>query len=104
VVAPPPPAPPVNYNDSGSNYAPAPTAEQKQPAAAAASSYALVGTLDRGNGGRPAALFEVNGAASWVNVGETIGDSSWVVIDVTEDRATIERNGETRNLSVGQEF
>jgi hypothetical protein len=102
VVAPPPPAPPMNDNNSW-NSAPAPAAEQKQPAAAA-SSYALVGTLDRGNGGRPAALFEVNGSASWVNVGETIGNSSWVVIDVTEDRATIERNGETRNLSVGQEF
>ncbi len=100
VVAPPPPAPPSNYNDSG-NSAPAQTTDQKQPAA---SSYALVGTLDRGNGGRPAALFEVDGSASWVNVGETIGNSSWVVIDVTEDRATIERNGETRNLSVGQEF
>ncbi len=103
VVAPPPPAPPVTYSDSGNNYVPAPTAEQKQPAVAAVS-YALVGTLDRGNGGRPAALFEVDGSASWVNVGETVGGSDWVVIDVTEDRATIERNGETRNLSVGQEF
>mgnify|MGYP001809950086 CR=1 FL=1 len=102
VVAPPPPAPPTEYSDSG-NYAPEPTVEAKQPAAPA-DSYALVGTLDRGNGGRPAALFEVNGSASWVNVGETIGDSDWVVLDVTEDRATIERNGETQSLSVGQQF
>jgi len=102
VVAPPPPAPPVEYSDPV-DYAPAPTAEAKQPADPV-SSYALVGTLDRGNGGRPAALFEVDGSASWVNVGETIGDSDWVVLDVTEDRATIERNGETQSLSVGQQF
>jgi len=101
VVVAPPPAPPARSSSGSSGSAPADA--DKQPAASA-TTYSLVGTLDRGGGARPAALFEVNGSASWVNVGETVGDSNWVVVEVVDDSATIERNGTTRSLSVGQEF
>jgi len=114
VVMAPPPEPPEQYSEpyddsdrapsvseSSGEEAASSSAAAKQPAT---SNYSLVGTLDRGDGGRPAALFEVEGVASWVNLGDSIGGSGWVLVDVVDDNATIERNGESRNVYVGQEF
>lgn len=66
--------------------------------------YALVGTLERGEGDRPAALFELNGSPQWIDLGESIGGSGWTLVEVTGDRVSVRRNGEVRTLYVGQQF
>ncbi|HIK30597.1 MAG TPA: hypothetical protein IGS17_19320 [Oscillatoriales cyanobacterium M59_W2019_021] len=64
--------------------------------------YALLGILQFGD--RSAALFEVNGVPSRVNVGESIGSSGWTLVEVTDQQARIRRNGEVRDIFVGQQF
>lgn len=86
-----------------------PTSSQapaNEPRAAAAPSgvYALVGTLERGEGQQPAALFEVNGSPRWIDIGQSIGNSGWTLSEVTGDRVSVRRNGETRTIYVGQQF
>lgn len=66
--------------------------------------YALVGTLERGEGDRPAALFEINGSPQWVDLGEPIASSGWTLVEVTGDRVSLRRNGEVRSIYVGQQF
>ncbi|NMG61018.1 hypothetical protein E1H12_21520 [Geitlerinema sp. P-1104] len=82
---------------------PQPPREQRT-AAAPAGIYALVGTLERGEGQRPAALFEVNGSPRWIDIGQPVGDSGWTLTEVTGDRVSMRRNGETRTIYVGQQF
>ncbi|TAN83991.1 MAG: hypothetical protein EYR95_18165 [Phormidium sp. SL48-SHIP] len=79
-------------------------ADEQQTAAAPAGVYALVGTLERGEGQQPAALFEVNGSPRWIDIGQSIGDSGWTLSEVTGDRVSVRRNGETRTIYVGQQF
>jgi Tfp pilus assembly protein PilP len=64
--------------------------------------YALLGILQFGD--RSAALFEVNGVPSRVNIGESIGSSGWTLVEVTDQQARIRRNGEVRDIFVGQQF
>lgn len=71
---------------------------------APANIYALVGTLERGEGDRPAALFELNGSPQWIDLGESIGGSGWTLVEVTGDRVSVRRNGEVRTIYVGQQF
>ncbi len=82
---------------------PQPPREQRT-ATAPAGIYALVGTLERGEGQRPAALFEVNGSPRWIDIGQPVGDSGWTLTEVTGDRVSMRRNGETRTIYVGQQF
>ncbi|MBP0001841.1 MAG: hypothetical protein J7641_23100 [Cyanobacteria bacterium SID2] len=74
------------------------------PSSTSSNVYTLVGTLERGEGDRPAALFEINGLPQWVDVGEAIGGSGWMLVDVTGDRVSLRRNGEVRSIYVGQQF
>lgn len=64
--------------------------------------HALLGILQFGD--RSAALFEVNGVPSRVNIGESIGSSGWTLVEVTDQQARIRRNGEVRDIFVGQQF
>ena len=64
--------------------------------------HTLLGILQFGD--RSAALFEVNGVPSRVNIGESIGSSGWTLVEVTEQQARIRRNGEVRDIFVGQQF
>ena len=79
-------------------------ANEQRTAAAPAGVYALVGTLERGEGQQPAALFEVNGSPRWIDIGQSIGSSGWTLSEVTGDRVSVRRNGETRTIYVGQQF
>lgn len=81
-----------------------PPANEQRTAAAPAGVYALVGTLERGEGQQPAALFEVNGSPRWIDIGQSIGNSGWTLSEVTGDRVSVRRNGETRTIYVGQQF
>jgi hypothetical protein len=64
--------------------------------------HALLGILQFGD--RSAALFEINGIPSRVNIGESIGSSGWTLVEVTDQQARIRRNGEVQDIFVGQQF
>ncbi len=74
------------------------------PSAPVASSakYTLVGVLELGD--RSTALFESNGVARRINMGESIGTSGWSLVEVNNQEAIIRRNGEVRSIYVGQAF
>ncbi len=104
---PPAPSSAAAATPSPAEKEPEPTAQPRSPqrtAAAPAGIYALVGTLERGEGQRPAALFEVNGSPRWIDIGQPVGDSGWTLTEVTGDRVSMRRNGETRTIYVGQQF
>ncbi len=61
-----------------------------------------MGTLELGD--RSAALFEINGVARRIYVGETIGASGWSLVEVVNQQAVIRRNGEVKTIFVGQQF
>lgn len=64
--------------------------------------HKLVGVLELGE--RSAALFEINGAVQRVNIGESIGNSGWMLVEVSKGEAVIRRNGEVRSIYVEQKF
>lgn len=77
------------------------TASSPSPATSAAK-YTLVGVLELGD--RSTALFESNGVARRINIGESIGASGWSLVEVNNQEAIIRRNGEVRSIYVGQAF
>ncbi|MCC3409857.1 MAG: hypothetical protein JGK17_30820 [Microcoleus sp. PH2017_10_PVI_O_A] len=91
--------------------APAPAAAQsapapQQPVAAASSAptsaQTLVGILELGD--RSAALFEVDGVARRIYVGESIGASGWTLAEIKNQEAVIRKGGDVRSVFVGQKF
>ena len=62
----------------------------------------LVGILELGE--RSAALFEIDGVARRIYVGENLGSSGWTLVKVANQEAVVRRNGEVRSVFVGQEF
>jgi hypothetical protein len=83
--------------------APAP-AEQSAPvvSSAPASAHTLVGILELGD--RSAALFEVDGVARRIYVGESIGASGWTLAEIKNQEAVIRKGGDVRSVFVGQKF
>ncbi len=69
---------------------------------APATVHTLVGILELGD--RSAALFEINGVARRIYVGETVGASGWSLVEVVNQEAVIRRNGEVKTIFVGQQF
>jgi len=76
--------------------APSPTSET--PTA----THTLVGILELG--ARSAALFEIDGVARRIYVGESIGASGWSLAEVKNQEAVIRKGGEVRSIFVGQKF
>lgn len=118
-AAPPPPPqpakpePPASKTTKGSPAAAitsvrpsaAPENDQSSPPPpdiAASSPHVLIGVLEFGD--RSAALVDTNGQVKRVTVGESIGASGWVLTRVSDQEATIQREDQTRLLSVGQRF
>jgi len=79
----------------------APAASNPLPASSG-TKYTLVGVLELGD--RSTALFESNGVARRINMGESIGTSGWSLVEVNNQEAIIRRNGEVRSIYVGQSF
>lgn len=84
-----------------------PAAAQTQPTAPAVSSartsaHTLVGILELGD--RSAALFEVDGVARRIYVGESIGSSGWTLGEIKNQEAVIRKGGDVRSVFVGQKF
>lgn len=91
--------------------APAPSAQQSAPApeqsapavsSAPTSAHTLVGILELGD--RSAALFEVDGVARRIYVGESIGASGWTLAEIKNQEAVIRKGGDVRSVFVGQKF
>jgi hypothetical protein len=91
--------------------APAPSAQQSAPApeqsapavsSAPTSAHTLVGILELGD--RSAALFEVDGVARRIYVGESIGSSGWTLAEIKNQEAVIRKGGDVRSVFVGQKF
>lgn len=89
--------------------APAPAAAPaSSPVAAAvpnvvpAANHALVALLQMGD--RSAAIFEFDGNARRIEIGEQIGSSGWALVSVSDQDAIIRRNGEVRSVYIGQSF
>ncbi len=64
--------------------------------------HILKGLLELGE--KSAALFEINGVARQIEVGESIGSSGWTLVDVEKGKAVIRRNGEVRSIFAGYKF
>jgi hypothetical protein len=96
--APPPVSAPAS---SGQQAAPQ---SQAAPAtsSAATSAHTLVGILELGD--RSAALFEVDGVARRIYVGESIGASGWTLAEIKNQEAVIRKGGDVRSVFVGQKF
>ncbi|MEH2433023.1 MAG: hypothetical protein V7K25_01990 [Nostoc sp.] len=80
------------------------TQEQVYPAVAIADapSNTLEGLLELGN--KSAALFKIDGVTRRINMGESIGESGWTLVDVSNGEAVIRRNGEVRSIYAGQKL
>ncbi|MEG4024860.1 hypothetical protein [Microcoleus sp. S13C4] len=92
----PAPAPPAQQS--------APAPQQSAPALSSAptSAHTLVGILELGD--RSAALFEVDGVARRIYVGESIGASGWTLAEIKNQEAVIRKGGDVRSVFVGQKF
>ncbi len=80
------------------------TQEQVYPAVAIADapSNTLEGLLELGN--KSAALFKIDGVTRRINMGESIGESGWTLVNVSNGEAVIRRNGEVRSIYAGQKL
>lgn len=58
----------------------------------------------QGPGGTSSAIFQINNASISSGIGDAIGNSGWTLSSVSEAGAVIQRNGMSRNLSVGGLF
>ncbi len=103
--------PKILARETESAPAPAPAAGQSAPApqqsaaavsGAPTSAQTLVGILELGD--RSAALFEVDGVARRIYVGESIGASGWTLAEIKNQEAVIRKGGDVRSVFVGQKF
>lgn len=99
----PPPAPPkVTLSPASSTHPLPPPAEPLTTLSATATNHNLVGLLEAGE--QSTVLVTFNGMTRRFTIGETLGNSGWRLISVSDQKAIISRNGMTRSLDVGQKF
>lgn len=70
--------------------------------AVAPQNNALVGLLESGD--RSAALFNIDGITQRVYLGESIGETGWILFSIANEQAVINRNGQIRYIYVGDQF
>ncbi|MDB9521649.1 hypothetical protein PN480_06735, partial [Dolichospermum circinale CS-1225] len=63
-------------------------------------SVQLEGILESGD--QSVALFNIDGITRGINVGENIGSTGWILIEVTNGEAIIRRHDEKRSIYAGQ--
>ena len=84
-------------------YGASPTSSEAGPAAPAAISQpALVGVIHAEVGG--SAIFQLDNQSLSATPGESIGNSGWSLLSISNTGAVIERNGERQSLSIGGAF
>jgi hypothetical protein len=98
----PPAATTTAPNTLPANPGSIPSFSSTTPSVAAANPHTLVGLLELGD--RSAALFEVDGDTQRVQIGESIGNTGWTLVSITNQEAVVRRNGEVRSVYVGQQL
>ncbi|MFN9399378.1 MAG: hypothetical protein ACK57R_01750 [Dolichospermum sp.] len=63
-------------------------------------SVQLEGILESGD--QSVALFNIDGSTRGVNLGENIGGTGWILIEISNGEAIIRRHGEKRSIYAGQ--
>lgn len=99
------PSPSVSLSPSPSSPPPpSPSSATSLPSLPSAPpvNHTLVGVLELGS--QSAALFDIDGITQRINIGEPIGTSGWMLVDVKNGEAMIRRNGEVRSVYTGQTF
>ena len=86
-------------NTSGSDTS---GSESEETTPAPSGSHTLVGIMELGE--RSAALLEIEGTPSRVQVGEDVGASGWILIDVRDQQAILRRDDEERSVYIGESF
>ncbi|MFM5998364.1 MAG: hypothetical protein ACKPCI_01155, partial [Dolichospermum sp.] len=76
------------------------TLPEKQLANTATYSVQLEGILESND--KSVALFNIDGITRGINVGENIGSTGWILIEVTNGEAIVRRHGEKRSIYTGQ--
>ncbi|MEA5515712.1 hypothetical protein [Nodularia sp. UHCC 0506] len=79
-----------------------PTDTQQQASAVTTATHTLAGLLELGE--KSAALFEFEGVTRRIHMGETIGATGWTLVDVSNGKAIVRRNGEVRSIFAGQKL
>jgi hypothetical protein len=64
--------------------------------------YSLVGLMESGD--QSAALFDINGITQRISLGESIGNSGWSLLSVSNQQAVVAKGAETRSIYVGNKF
>lgn len=103
-AAPPAAAPPAAAPSAAAVQQAAPQAQPATPSVSTTptAAHTLVGILELGD--RSAALFEVDGVARRIYVGESIGASGWTLAEIKNQEAVIRKGGDVRSVFVGQKF
>lgn len=62
----------------------------------------LDGLLELGN--KSVALFKIDGISRRISIGESIGNTGWTLVEVSNGEAVVRRNGEVRSIYTGQKL
>ncbi|MGK7945091.1 MAG: hypothetical protein AB4058_11545 [Microcystaceae cyanobacterium] len=100
--APPIPAPPPATIESVPVLTPGANLLPSETALAPPSENKLVGTLPSGD--RSYAIFKLEGKAHHVRIGQFVGPSGWILVDVEDQFITLQKNGKQRRMSVGSQL
>ncbi len=80
----------------------APSPAPVKPLAAPTSKYTLRGVMEMGD--RSVALLDINGTSQRIAVGQPLGATGWQLVQVADQKAVVQRKGEVRSITVGQQF
>jgi len=100
ITLPPPPKPSAKLE-----IVEIPKPEEKKVATAISKpkiNSTLVGLIELGEAS--AALFKIDGITQRIWLGETIQNTDWILKSVTQEKATITKQGKSRSLSIGESF
>ena len=79
-----------------------PTVPEKELVNTPTYSVQLEGILESGD--KSVALFNIDGTTRGINLGENIGDTGWILIEVSNGEAIIRRHGEEKSIYAGQKL
>jgi hypothetical protein len=96
---------PTNFSLPPQVAAVAPTAPSPapvKPLAAPTARYTLRGVMEMGD--RSVALLDMNGTSQRIAVGQPLGATGWQLVQIADQKAVVQRKGEVRSITVGQQF
>ncbi|MBW4551720.1 MAG: hypothetical protein KME35_11510 [Aphanocapsa sp. GSE-SYN-MK-11-07L] len=73
-----------------------------KPLAPPKAKYTLRGVMEMGD--RSVALLDIDGTTQRITVGQPLGATGWELVQVADQKAVVQRQGEVRSITVGQQF